>query len=90
MKRPKIKDMNQLELVRWRILQHRRRMQRTLFHLEHLQEPFRSRPDVVRNRKHAKSVIKVTGPTWVSKASLSDCLTVMRYLGHGNQPQNLH
>jgi hypothetical protein len=84
-KRPKIREMSALELARFRLLQARRGCQRAERYLELLPPT----PEIARNLARVKSVIKVTGPTWISKASLSDCAAVLRYIAR-DQPQSLN
>jgi hypothetical protein len=92
MKRPKIIDMAPLELARFRILQARRSSRHSLQMLETLQPDYRMQQDVIANIAWLKSVLAVTSPTWVSKASLSDCAAVLSYIAgtSGDQPQLLN
>lgn len=89
MKRPKIKDMNPLELARFRILQARRASRRALRYLDFLTD-YQDHPGVIRSRALAESVIAVTKPAWVAKAPLSHCGEVLHFIGYHQTPHALN
>jgi hypothetical protein len=90
MKRPKVKDMNDLELVRWNLLQGHREAQRALRHIAYMPQPHSA--EVVALAQKWNCMISVTDPSWVSSASFPDCLAVLRYLtsGRGNGKRGLN
>jgi hypothetical protein len=90
MKRPKLKDMNDLEFARFRILQARRRARRAISHLDHLPDTAYTErtAEIERVRDRARSIIAVTKPGWVSKAQMTQCVAVLRFIAGGPDTLN--
>jgi hypothetical protein len=92
MKRPKIKDMNKDQLVRFRLLQGRRAAQRSLFMLEHIDESMLTKEDLTRldaNMNKLRSIIAVTKPKHVRTAPLSELIPTLEYLSVGDDTRAL-
>jgi hypothetical protein len=88
MKRPKLKDMGALELARWSLLQAHRRAQRGLRYLEYIPPPHRHCAEADAAFQAFSTIIAVTEPSLVSKASLRDCVATLRCLGSGQRGLN--
>jgi hypothetical protein len=86
MRRPKIRDMNPDQLVRFRLMQTRRHARRSLQRLnsippEELTAEEQKHLEVL--MRWCRSVIAITKPSWVQKAPLGDAVLTLKHLGRG-------
>ncbi len=82
MRRPKLADMNLLELARWRILQFRRAARRTLNRTKWLErEVSEDRFTDVKNlQRAAQCIIAVTKPRAVARCSVEEAAVILGYI----------
>lgn len=84
MKRPKIADMNDTELSRFRLMQCRRAARRALQLATTIKEPaalsINLQGEVERTCAWARTVIAITKPAWVAKAHPDQLAAVLAYM----------
>jgi hypothetical protein len=83
MKRPKLKDMTEVEEARFRLLQARRAAQRLLGRMagvavSTLSPPLREEYD--RMRADAETTIAITDPDWVATADREQLIQVFKHI----------
>jgi hypothetical protein len=86
MRRPKIRDMNPDQLVRFRLMQTRRTARRSLKMLNSVRPEELTAEDqnaLEVSVRWCRSVIAITKPSWVQKAPLSDAILTLEHLGRG-------
>jgi hypothetical protein len=84
MRRPKISEMDAIQLARFRLLQVRRRARRNLSYLTCLnvaELSHQEKETLAATVKAFRSIIAVTKPAWIAKAGVDDARRVLDYIG---------